>query len=157
MKLLVSGTRHADIADHGLMVRNAILHATDGEAPELYVGDEPDGIDAIAAGLARTEGWPTPHIFEAQWDECGPGCPATPHRMRRRKTGEAYCRFSGPRRNGRMIRAFKRDGGQRSLFFPAANAPSPGTTNCLKQARKAGLVVPDDHIIALTVEAKRRG
>jgi hypothetical protein len=152
--ILASGTRHATIADHGLIVERATLRVLEGNGPHgVYVGDEPDGLDAIIAGLARRNSWGL-NVFEALWEECGPGCPATPHRRRRRRTGEIYCPYAGPRRNERMVRKFRVDGGKDMLGFPAANAPSPGTENCLRQARKAGLIVPDENIIPLEV---RRG
>ncbi len=153
--ILASGTRHATIADHGIIVRDSILAHLDDGPHRIYVGDEPDGVDAIVAGLARANSWDL-NVFVAYWEECGPGCPPSPHRRRRRVNGEPYCPFAGPRRNGALVRAFKRDGGKIGLFFPAANADSRGTENCLRQARKAGLVVPDEQIVKLTVEVKPR-
>jgi hypothetical protein len=154
--LLVSGTRHATIADHGLTVQRAIVKTTgwmpEGEPLEIYVGDEPDGVDAIITALCRRNGWQS-HIFEAEWEACGPGCPQGEHRRRRRTSGEEYCPYAGPRRNRAMIRAFAADGGKDVLGFPAANAKSSGTRGCMREARRAGLIVAPP--VLLTVEVRR--
>lgn len=159
--ILISGTRHATIADHGLIVRDAILRTLEGEPPhEIYVGDA-RGVDLIVWQLFRNQpGWVV-REFEANWDECAADCPASldrsgrPHRRRRKYSRGDYCPGAGMRRNQAMIAQFVADGGKTMLAFPAANTKSSGTRGCIRDARKAGLVVPDAHIIALTVEVRR--
>lgn len=149
---LVTGTRHGTIDEHGLFVRQILLKTLDGDGPHtIYVGDEPDGVDAIVTSIARREGW-TPRVFEAAWEECGVGCPPSEHRRRRRRTGEIYCPWAGPRRNNGMVRQYVADGGRDVIGFPAANARSSGTNGCLRRARAAGLHVES---FPLTVEVRR--
>jgi hypothetical protein len=151
MMLLVSGTRWATIADHGITVRDTILAAVEGDGPhEIHVGDA-RGVDFIVRQAFRRRPGFTVVEYEARWDECAADCPATGHRRKRAYSRDTCCPGAGMRRNRAMIAAFVDLGGKTMLAFPAANTKSAGTRGCIRDARKAGLVVPDDRIVPLTV------
>ena len=152
--LLVTGTRWATIADHGLIVQRTILNTAEPEpGPHVvYVGDA-RGVDFIADRLFRHRaGWAVHPPFEASWEECTAECPAG-HRRRRKFSAEEYCPTAGMRRNRTMVQAFVAAGGKQVLAFPAANVRSSGTTGCIADAKRAGLVVADP--ILLTVDMRR--
>lgn len=142
MLLLLTGTRHATIADHGLIVQRTILGvAVPGDEPRtLFVGDCPTGVDFIAEQLFGVRpGWVF-RQFEAEWEECGTGCPPRPHR-RNRRSGGVYCPYAGPRRNRRMVERFVADGGRTGLAFPdrGGSLAGSGTWGCAKEAVDRGV------------------
>lgn len=161
-KLLISGTRHATIADHGLIIKRAILDAlfnpdsTTGGVDEIYVGDAA-GVDLIALQIAKRAGW-TLHEFEARWDECDPQCPTgnanRPHRLKYRHGRGDYCPRAGMRRNQQMVDAFTAVGGRLVLTFPAAGLVERDVRNCIRLARQAVLQVTEH---PLTTKETSRG
>lgn len=106
----------------------------------LVSGHCPDGGDAIAEAYADYLGW----IVEqhpALWDNCGPNCPPTPHRIRRRSgdtahpgVADTYCPKAGPRRNTLMVGL----GGDQMVAFPVGKRWS-GTRDCGTKAERAGI------------------
>src|SRR5205814_1534205 len=154
MLLCCTGTRHATIADHGLIVRQAILAAVPIDDPgplELYVGDA-NGVDLIVRQFARLAVIKL-HEFEANWDECAANC-NTGHRRPYKHGRGDYCPQAGVRRNHTMLRAYAEAGGRLVLPFPAANARSSGTNGCVAAAKRAGLDVAEP--IPLTVQVSAR-
>lgn len=152
--LLITGTRHATIADHAHVIQPAILGALGASEDllphEIYVGDAA-GVDLIARQFAQQRGFGL-HEFEANWDECAAEC--TQGHRRKYTTGRGtYCPRAGVRRNRAMVRAFVAAGGTTVLAFPAMDARSSGTRGCIGEARRAGLEVPPERIIPLIVQA----
>lgn len=113
----------------------------------LVSGACPDGGDPIAEGYADYLGWAVER-HPALWDECGPGCPATSHRIRRRAGDTAhpgvlpdYCPKAGPRRNTHMVSL----GADQAVGFPLGTRWS-GTRDCMAKAARAGiptLILPE--------------
>lgn len=105
-------------------------------------GGCPTGADVAAAEWAAGRGGVVVDARPASWDECGPRCPAAPHR-RRKRPGDVhhpgllpdYCPGAGPRRNAAMVAA----GADLVLAFP--EGASYGTWNCVRAARAAGVPV----------------
>jgi len=116
------------------------LRRWDDPPTTLVSGHCPDGGDAIAEAYADYLGW---RIEEhpALWDDCGPGCPAKPHRIRRRPgdtahpgVADTYCPKSGPRRNSLMVSL----GADQAVAFPLGKRWS-GTRDCGTKAERAGI------------------
>lgn len=81
-----------------------------------------------------TETWP------AAWDDCGPGCPADPHRKPRKRndrlhpgTLDTWCPVAGPRRNRAMVES------RLDRCFAVYSAFSRGSRGCATLARRAGI------------------
>lgn len=151
--LLVTGTRHATIADHGHLVCTAIRDLAGQVVTDphrIYVGDCESGVDLIVRqGFTNRPGWDV-KVFEAYWEECGPGCPSGNHRTFR----GTRCPFAGPRRNRRMAKQFAADGGRIGLAFPERGHgfARSGTWGCTLEATELG--------VRMTVESlavNRRG
>lgn len=140
--ILVTGTRHATIADHGYQITTAIRDLAGPVVTEphrLYVGDCDSGVDLIARQYF------TPHPdwrvleFEARWEECGPGCPAREHRIWRGRR----CPVAGPRRNATMATQFVADGGRIGVSFPERghSFAKSGTWDCTLRATNLGVAM----------------
>lgn len=106
----------------------------------LMSGACPDGGDAIAEAYADYLGW-TVERHPAPWDDCGPRCPATAHRVRRRPGDTAhpgvlddYCPKAGPLRNTHMVGL----GADQAVGFPLGAGWS-GTRDCMAKAKRAGI------------------
>src|SRR5436189_2238 len=95
MLILVTGTRHATIADHGLIVQRAVLDlaATEPGPHTIYVGHAP-GVDFIVDRLLRRRPHPAHRGGETPWAanvardaSCGPRrSPSPPPRWPRSGT-----------------------------------------------------------------------
>ena len=77
----------------------------------LVLGDNPNGLDAMALRLARQAGL-DPDVHEADWDR--------------------YGLAAGPKRNGEMVRAGLRFDHPVLVAFP--DEKSKGTRDCVRQA-----------------------
>jgi hypothetical protein len=106
----------------------------------LVSGACPRGADRIAEEHAAGWGW-TIERHPALWDECGPGCPDRPHRIRRRAGDidhpgalDTYCPKAGPRRNTLMVEL----GADRAVAFVVGKRWS-GTRDCGTKAERAGI------------------
>ncbi|MFD0405523.1 SLOG family protein [Kitasatospora sp. NPDC127116] len=71
--------------------------------------------------------------FEADWDNCGPGCRSGHRRVRR--DGSEFCPTAGPRRNQAMVDA----GARYCLAFLLPG--SRGTRDCIRRAEAGGIPV----------------
>jgi len=106
----------------------------------LVSGACPRGVDAIAEKYAAELGW-TVERHEADWDNCGPDCPPTPHRKSRRPgdvdhpgTLDTYCPKAGPRRNTLVASLGAHD----AVGLPIGKRWS-GTRDCMAKAARAGI------------------
>jgi hypothetical protein len=98
----------------------------------LMHGDCEDG-DRQIAGMWRSLGGvddPRP----AAWSECGAGCPTRKHRKRRRN-GEEYCPYAGPRRNTQMVETSPR----MVLAFLDPKSRTRGAFRTVELAEAAGI------------------
>lgn len=113
--------------------RIVVVHG--GQGTRDREGRVVKGLDLIVDEQARRLGMvPEPH--PADWDLCAPGCRPSHRRPKKRGTG-TYCPTAGHRRNAEMV-----DLGVEywcCLAFPLV--PSPGTRDCMKRARLAGIRV----------------
>ena len=109
----------------------------------LRHGDCPDGADAAGDAWARRNDLPVDPMA-ADWDSCGDGCPARPHRIRRPPGDRLhpgvlpdYCPVAGPRRNRRLVAKDPVP----VLCVAAPLGRSVGTRGCMRLARAAGVPV----------------
>lgn len=151
--ILVAGSVHATIADHGLTIRNTIQAHLGLDGPHhIYLGDA-RGVDAIVTHLAPQCGW-TLRRYEPRWEECAADCPAE-HRKPYRDGRGQWCPTADRRADQQMIGEFKAAGGTIVLAFPALAAKSSGTRGCIRAARRAGLSVPKANIVRLPIAAQQ--
>lgn len=129
---IVTGTRNPLHLVGKETVAAAILSA----APKMVlVGDCPTGVDLVTRELCKRNRI-LYILFRANWD--------------------AHGRAAGPIRNGRMVRfalkLLEQDIGWDAnvLAFPAGR--SPGTRDCMNQARRAGLLVTEIGIGSMLLE-----
>jgi hypothetical protein len=117
MRLIVTGSRYLDHTGRLLLIRALTQHHHAGRLV-IAVGDCPSGADAYTRdwGRLHEQRGVTVEVYHADWS-----------RGRR----------GGPERNARMVA----DGADRVLAFWQPGADSPGTTDCVARARKAGLEV----------------
>jgi hypothetical protein len=116
-----------------------ICHAFDhGQRLTVIHGDAELGADSLAKmWIARNQrlGWPVDqHLVPADWSgPCRSGVCPPGHRKQRRRDGREYCPMAGIVRNLSMLDLRPRwvEG------FVRAN--SPGSTHCVRQARKRGI------------------
>ena len=83
--------------------------------PDVHfiLGDNPKGLDGIALAVCKQHSIPYT-VHEAHWDTLGKG--------------------AGPERNGRMVKD-----GPKVAFAFREEGRSPGTDDCIEQARHAGI------------------
>lgn len=123
------------------LIQVAVELAGNGDTPiTLVSGACPRGADCIAEERASGWGW-TIERHPALWDECGPGCPDKPHRIRRRAGDidhpgalDTYCPKAGARRNTLMVEL----GADRAVAFVVGKRWS-GTRDCGTKAERAGI------------------
>ena len=134
LAILVSGSRHAVLDDHGQTVLEALEDVIGKRRGVLIVHGAAKGVDGIADYLAYRKGWHTLPMY-AQWNGLGPG--------------------AGPMRNRGMVRVcaeLRHTGWDvEVLAFPAANTRSVGTENLMSEAKSACLPITR---VPISVEAK---
>ena len=122
LAILISGSRHAVLDDHGVIVRDRMEHAVGKRRGVLIIHGAADGIDGIADYIAHRRGWHTLPMY-AQWDDHG--------------------RQAGPLRNQAMVdvalRLHQTGWDVQPIAFPASNAPSTGTNDLIRRSTSFGL------------------
>lgn len=135
IRVIVPGTRHAT-REHRAEIGprlNAIARRDLG----VLVHGAARGVDSIAADLAKAWGWQV-EPMPAVWPDCGPDCPARPHR----KVGPAgtYCPRAGARRNQQMVDLEPR--ADVAVCFPAVGSGGrSGTWDLAARAADGGIPV----------------
>lgn len=143
MRIIGTGSRSwADRATP----REALIRVTAGVSPQDVTvvhgaqgrrdrrGRVVKGFDLICEEVARELGMLT-EAHPADWPTCVADCP--PYHRKIRWDGVEYCPDAGFRRNGEMVAL----GADICLGFPLG--ASPGTRDCMRKARAAGIRVVD--------------
>ena len=113
--VVVTGTREGDLKLHGPLLEKAIL----SQKPSIVIVGGAKGIDLIAEKICKEKCIPVLTIT-ADWTYYGDS--------------------AGHKRNGRMLdMANLLSSNVVVLAFPASDAESKGTRNCIEQAKKKGL------------------
>lgn len=129
-RVLVTGSR--DWVDVGFIEKRLTVTAAGDMGRFILVqGDCPTGADAIAKAWAIRNGYPHEDVA-ADWErDCDTNCYHAP-RFRNRRP---YCPRAGHLRNQVMVD----QGADVCLAFPLGK--SPGTRDCIKRAKAAGITV----------------
>lgn len=136
----VTGSRYATRANNWATISEALRRRCDKWDGKILVihGACPDGVDEMADWFAAQSGYHCKR-FPADWSTQG--------------------RAAGPIRNSEMVRAtHQAQGNGHEVYwygFPAKNAPCRGTTNCISQAKSAGLTVIEIPIVVPYARHKR--
>ncbi|RYZ28427.1 MAG: DUF2493 domain-containing protein [Propionibacteriaceae bacterium] len=114
-RILVTGSRHATVAQHGIFIEETLAVARNKHPVTLVHGGAP-GVDLICGAIAHSFGWDV-KVFRADWDKLG--------------------KAAGPERNKEMVNA----GADVVLAFPIAGGLNKGTKHCSNYAEIMGLTV----------------
>lgn len=125
MKVIIAGSRR--ITSYTLLEQ--AIAESGFEITEVIEGEEPNGVDKLAKIWAKAN--KIPHVpFEPAWDDLE----AEPCFVKKNQYGKSYNALAGFNRNQDMV-----DYGE--ALIALRKDSSPGTTDVIDRAKKAGLLV----------------